>query len=57
MAKRLWRIFKEIERPYTRFSYIKSYNEIPGAPVPKLRMQIMENDERNQRINGNMLLI
>ena len=41
MAKRPWKIFKEIERPYTRFSYSKTYNKIPGAPVSRLRMQIM----------------
>ena len=41
MAKRPWRIFREIERPYTRFSYSKKENKIPGAPVSKLRMQIM----------------
>jgi len=41
MAKRPWKIFKEIERPYTRFSYSKTYNKIPGAPVSRLRMQVM----------------
>ncbi|MGC9079641.1 MAG: 50S ribosomal protein L16 [Nanopusillaceae archaeon] len=41
MAKRPWRIFREIERPYTRFSYSKNENKIPGAPVSKLRMNIM----------------
>ncbi|BBL45886.1 50S ribosomal protein L10e [Nanobdella aerobiophila] len=41
MAKRPWRIFKEIERPYTRFSYSKKHNKIPGSPVSKLRMNIM----------------
>ncbi|MEM0333466.1 MAG: 50S ribosomal protein L16 [Candidatus Aenigmatarchaeota archaeon] len=43
MAKRPWRIFKEIERAYTRFSYSKSLNKIPGAPPTKLRMIIMGN--------------
>lgn len=38
MAKRPWRIFRDIERPYTRFSYSKNLNKIPGAPVSKIRM-------------------
>jgi len=56
MAKRPWKIFKEIERPYTRFSYSKTYNRIPGAPVSRLRMQIM-GMVKYQKISGNMLLI
>ncbi len=43
MARRPWRIFREIERPYTRFSYSRKLNKIPGAPPSKLRMQIMGN--------------
>ncbi|MEM1684641.1 MAG: 50S ribosomal protein L16 [Nanopusillaceae archaeon] len=43
MAKRPWRIFREIERAYTRFSYSKSLNKIPGAPIAKLRMMVMGN--------------
>jgi len=41
MAKRPWRIFRQIERSYTRFSYSKKLNKIPGAPVTKLRVQVM----------------
>ncbi len=41
MAKRPWRMFVEIELPYTRFSYSKKLNKIPGAPVSRLRLNIM----------------
>jgi len=46
MARRPWRIFREIERPYTRFSYSKQLNKIPGAPSSKLRMQVMGDKSR-----------
>ncbi|MEM4882414.1 MAG: hypothetical protein QXN76_02640, partial [Nanopusillaceae archaeon] len=49
MAKRPWRIFREIERAYTRFSYSKSLNKIPGAPPAKLRMMIMGNKTKIPR--------
>jgi len=49
MARRPWRIFREIERPYTRFSYSKQLNKIPGAPPSKLRMQVMGNKEKLPR--------
>jgi large subunit ribosomal protein L10e len=47
MAKRPWRIFREIERPYTRFSYSRKLNKIPGAPPTKLRLLIMGNLRKN----------
>jgi len=49
MAKRPWRIFRNIERPYTRVSYSKKLNKIPGAPVSKLRMQVMGDKSRLPR--------
>ena len=47
MAKRPWRVHREIELPYTRVSYNKDLNKIPGAPTPKVRLFFMGNKDRN----------
>jgi len=44
---RPWRVHREIERPYTRFSYSKRLNFIPGAPEPKVRMFLQGIKQKN----------
>ena len=47
--KRPWYVHREIERPYTRFSYRKNKNFVLGAPPSRLRMLVMGKKTTNPK--------
>jgi len=46
---RPWGVHREIERPYTRFSYSKKLNFIPGAPESKVRIFVYGVKQKNPK--------